>query len=97
VEGGFSRRLVPERVEDVIKEGLLESWKEISLYLGRCIRTCQLWERRRELPIHRLESGPKPRVFAYKSELDRWRGNALSRKEENLWHKLAGFLHGRRS
>jgi hypothetical protein len=84
-------------VEDVSKEDMLESWKAISLYLGRCIRTCQIWERRRELPIHRLKSGPKPRVFAYRSELDRWRENAPSHKEENLWHKLSGFLIGHRS
>jgi len=57
------------RVEE--KE-LLESWKEISSYLNRNIRTCQYWEKRHALPIHRIEDSPKARVFAYKKELDRW-------------------------
>jgi tetratricopeptide (TPR) repeat protein len=51
---------------------LLESWKEISAYLNRNIRTCQYWEKRYALPIHRIEDSPKARVFAYKKELDRW-------------------------
>jgi len=51
---------------------LLESWKEISAYLNRNIRTCQYWEKKHDLPIHRLEDSPKARVFAYKKELDRW-------------------------
>ncbi len=51
---------------------LLESWKEISAYLNRNIRTCQYWEKRYALPIHRLEDSPKARVFAYKKELDSW-------------------------
>ena len=51
---------------------LLESWKEISAYLNRNIRTCQYWEKRYALPIHRIEDSPKARVFAYKKELDSW-------------------------
>jgi tetratricopeptide (TPR) repeat protein len=56
----------------VEEKELLESWKEISAYLNRNIRTCQYWEKRHALPIHRIEDSPKARVFAYKKELDRW-------------------------
>jgi tetratricopeptide (TPR) repeat protein len=60
---------------------LLESWKEISTYLNRNIRTCQYWEKRYVLPIHRIEDSPKARVFAYKKELDRWLEEMLSEGE----------------
>lgn len=55
-----------------MEEELLESWKEISAYLNRNIRTCQYWENKHGLPVHRLEDSPKARVFAYKKELDSW-------------------------
>jgi len=51
---------------------ILESWKAISAYLKRNMRTCQMWERDLGLPIHRLDDSPKARVFAYTRELDRW-------------------------
>jgi hypothetical protein len=54
------------------KKILLESWKEIAAHLGRCVRTCQMWEREKALPVRRLNGSPKARVFAYKHELDRW-------------------------
>jgi len=50
----------------------LESWKAISSYLGRDIRTCQRWEHELVLPIHRLDASPAARVLAYKVEIDRW-------------------------
>src|SRR5512141_3152257 len=52
---------------------VLESWKEISRYLNRDIRTIQRWERERGLPVRRIPGGEKPRVYAIKSELDDWR------------------------
>lgn len=51
---------------------LLESWKEISEYLGRDSKTCQRWEIKFGLPIHRLEGSPRSRVFAYRHDLDTW-------------------------
>ncbi len=56
----------------VDKGKILESWKEIAAHLHRNIRTCQMWERDLDLPIHRLDGSPKARVFAYADELDRW-------------------------
>jgi tetratricopeptide (TPR) repeat protein len=51
----------------------LESWKEIAAYLGRDVRTAQRWERRDQLPVHRLRHTKRGSVFAYPSELDAWR------------------------
>jgi hypothetical protein len=51
----------------------LTSWKEISAYLGRDVRTCRRWEKSFGLPIHRLDpDSEKSRVFAYRDELDKW-------------------------
>lgn len=64
-----------------MEEELLESWKEISAYLNRNIRTCQYWEKKHGLPVHRIEDSPKARVFAYKKELDRWLQEKLHKGE----------------
>jgi TolB-like protein/Flp pilus assembly protein TadD len=52
---------------------ILDSWKEIAGYLGRDIRTCQHYERKLGLPVHRLDRSARARVFAYRDELDSWR------------------------
>jgi tetratricopeptide (TPR) repeat protein len=54
------------------EEQFLESWKEISSFLGRDVRTCMRWERDLGLPIHRLDGSPRARVFAFKDELSAW-------------------------
>src|SRR5438270_4422767 len=51
----------------------LESWKEIAAYLGREVRTVQLWEKGEDLPIHRQQHSKQGSVYAFKSELDVWR------------------------
>lgn len=50
----------------------LNSWKDIASYLGVTVRTAQLWERERALPVHRLP-GPRGRVYAYIEELETWK------------------------
>jgi hypothetical protein len=50
----------------------LDSWKEISVYLGRGIRTLQRWEIKMGLPIHRFPELSRSRVFAYKNDIDAW-------------------------
>lgn len=71
---------------------LLESWKEIAAYLGHSIRTCQLWERKMRLPVHRLKSGPKAHIFAYKGELDRWLKDSLRPPKRSVLRRLLGYL-----
>jgi Tol biopolymer transport system component len=51
----------------------LDSWKEISSYLGRGVRTIQRWERFEGLPVHRQQHAAKGSVFAFRSELEAWR------------------------
>jgi hypothetical protein len=43
---------------------VLDSWKEISAYLGRDVRTCRRWEAHLGLPVHRLNGSPRARVRA---------------------------------
>lgn len=50
----------------------LDSWKEISTYLRRTVRTVQRWEQSEELPVHRIAHEKRSTVYAYKSELDEW-------------------------
>jgi Tol biopolymer transport system component len=51
----------------------LESWKEISSYLGRSERTVRRWEETEELPIHRQRHEKRGSVYAYANELEAWR------------------------
>jgi tetratricopeptide (TPR) repeat protein len=60
---------------------VLQSWKEISAYLGRDVRTCRRWEEHLGLPIHRLNGSPKARVMAYKDEIDSWLEIKLHERE----------------
>jgi hypothetical protein len=50
----------------------LNGWKEIANHLGVTVRTAQLWEKHRGLPIHRLPGGGKPSVFSTTEELEAW-------------------------
>jgi TolB-like protein/Flp pilus assembly protein TadD len=52
---------------------LLESWKEIAVYLKRGVRTVRRWEKEEGLPVHRHAHKKLGTVYAYKSELDTWR------------------------
>jgi TolB-like protein len=51
----------------------LESWKEIASYLGRSVRTARRWETEEGLPVHRQMHHALGNVYAYRSEIDRWR------------------------
>jgi hypothetical protein len=71
------------------------TWKEIAVYLDCDVRTCQRWERKLALPVHRF--GPdssKTRVFAYKSELDEWLKKDLRTKSSliNIRRKKAKYI-----
>jgi tetratricopeptide (TPR) repeat protein len=60
---------------------VLQSWKEISAYLGRDVRTCRRWEEHLGLPVHRLNGSTKARVMAYKDEIERWLEIKLHERE----------------
>jgi len=75
------------------EEPLLESWKEISAYLKRSVRTCRRWEAELGLPIHRLDGTPRARVFAFPAQLDRWIDEKLHHIEaEDKAAQLPGIL-----
>ncbi len=56
----------------------LTSWKDISKYLNRGVRTVQRWERRLGLPVHRIGTGKRAPVFAFQYEIDCWLRNERS-------------------
>src|SRR5262245_31265703 len=51
---------------------VLSSWKEVASYLDVSVRTAQMWEADRGLPVNRLPGG-RGVVWADKAELDNWR------------------------
>ncbi len=51
----------------------LESWKAISSYMNRSVRTVRRWEENENLPIHRHRHNTGDTVYAYCAELDEWR------------------------
>jgi hypothetical protein len=58
--------------EHLAPDERLDSWKEISVYLRRTVRTVQRWEQTEELPVHRIAHDKRSTVYAYKRELDGW-------------------------
>ena len=53
-------------------EDILNSWKEIAVYLGRGVRTVQRWEQELALPVRRPRGRSRSAVLAFKRELDKW-------------------------
>jgi TolB-like protein len=84
------------------KDNILQSWKEISAYLDRDVRTCHRWEDELGLPIYRIdENSPRSKVFAYKSEIDEWlrekANNHQDEKRPAIWTNrgvIAGLAVG---
>jgi hypothetical protein len=69
-------------VEMSSRRTYFQSWKEIASYLKRSVRTCQHWEKDLGLPVHRLDSSPKARIYACREELDKWLEIKLRVKNE---------------
>ena len=51
----------------------LDSWKEISAYLKKDLRTARRWEKKEGLPVHRHIHDRASTVYAFKSEIEEWR------------------------
>jgi hypothetical protein len=51
---------------------VLNSWKEISNYIGRGVRTVQRWEKDFGLPVRRPSGHLKSSVIAMRAEIDQW-------------------------
>ena len=59
---------------------ILNSWKEISAYLGRGVRTVQRWERDFGLPVRRPAGHLKSSVVALRTDIDQWVANRSQRE-----------------
>src|SRR6516162_7960413 len=66
---------VPSEPKRVSAADRLDSWKEISAYLKRSVRTVHRWESEEGLPVHRHLHQSSGTVYAFKSELDTWRAS----------------------
>jgi len=65
--------------------GELCSWKQVAAYLGVSVRTAQVLERQRGLPVRRL-AGTRGRISCSVEELHNWKNAAINQKsnlEEN--------------
>jgi hypothetical protein len=62
----------------------LMSWKEIASYLGCSVKTAQIWEQKRGLPIRRLP-GPRGPVSAVVPELDAWKASTAVLASRRWW------------
>ena len=51
---------------------VLHSWKDISNYTGRGVRTIQRYEVQLGFPIHRPAGSPRSAVLAFSDEVDAW-------------------------
>ena len=70
-------------------EDILDSWKEVSNYLQKDIRTCRRWELEVGLPIHRIDKNSShSKVFAYKSEIDQWLKKRANKKTFKHYIKI---------
>jgi predicted DNA-binding transcriptional regulator AlpA len=59
---------------------ILHSWKEISSYLGRGVRTIQRYEVDLAFPIHRLSGSRRSAVLAFSDEIDQWLASSPTRQ-----------------
>jgi|SRR3954469_20710917 hypothetical protein len=65
----------------VLHANVLNSWKEISTYVGRGVRTVQRWEKWFSFPVHRPSGHAKGSVLALPEEVDAWLQRNLSSKK----------------
>jgi len=71
---------------------ILNSWKEIAVYLGRGLRTVQRWERELALPVRRPRGKSRSAVLALRKEIDEW----IARKPETAAENTNGLAAVRR-
>ena len=70
----------------------LDSWKEIACYLRREVRTVQLWEKNEGLPIHRHFHKSLGSVFAFRSEIERWKREVTKARTGNETSAAASVI-----
>jgi hypothetical protein len=70
VEKTPQRESAPNNTQ--LRADVFFTWKKISEYAGRGIRTLQRWEREFGFPVHRPDSKNRSSVVATKQEIDEW-------------------------
>jgi hypothetical protein len=76
--------------EMAVNEQMLNSWKEVAVYLGRGVRTVQRWEIDLGLPVRRPRGKPRSAVIALKAELDSWlRGSQKETSSKEIIKKTS--------
>src|SRR5438128_6171976 len=66
----------------VTESDVLNSWKEVSSYIGRGVRTVQRWEKDFGLPVRRPSGHLRGSVIALKTDIDNWLGSRHAREAE---------------
>ena len=61
---------------------ILNSWKEISNYIGRGVRTVQRWEKDFGLPVRRPGGRLRGSVFAMREDIDAWLSSRQAREAD---------------
>lgn len=64
-------------------ESALSSWKEIAQFLGVSVRTAQLWEKSKGLPISRLGTGKRARIMGSPAKIRDWLNSFESQSAED--------------
>jgi len=72
---------------------VLHSWKEISSYTGRGVRTIQRYELQLGFPIHRPSGSPRSAVLAFSDEVDAWLNRSPMRVTETANAVYIDSLH----
>ena len=72
--------LSSDHMDDDSQADRLESWKAIANYLGKSVRTARRWESEEGLPVRRQMHKSQASVFAFRADIDEWRGQ---REREN--------------
>ena len=80
LDSGLEFARLPRALDRARTDDRLDSWKEIANYLRREVRTVQLWEKNEGLPVHRHFHKHLGTVFAFRSEIEGWRGH-VQRKD----------------
>lgn len=79
----------------IVAPDRLESWKQVADFLNRDVRTVMRWAETKGMPIHRVPGGKKPRIYAYRSEIQRWL-NKDQTDENALMPAACGLLSASR-
>lgn len=72
-----------------VTDDLLQSWKEIAVFLGKGVRTVQRWEAKEGLPVRRHRHQKGCTIYAFKSELREW----YTRRQPDLIQRQHQALH----